>query len=369
MVAAVSALPKAVRSQVAKANKIADEYYKQLNAGTPDPNDAPAGGPPAGDPPNGGAPAGDPPAGNAEPPAGSGAAASSAPPPPPADWETKYKTLQGKYNAEVPRLTNQVREQGEMLRNMHEQLTATQNLLASLSSQQQTPQASATPPAAAKRLVTDEEIKTFGPDLFDFIKRAAAESVLPAVDSRVDARIAPVTQKVEQVASTAATTAQRTAKNDRNSVLALLAAEVPKWAEQNEDPAFLEWLDQTDPYSGHPRGALLEQAFKAYDGPRVVAFFRGYLNENAALNPPQPSPAAGAAPKPQKELADFVAPGAPKTGAAVAPDGSGKRVWTRAEIGRFYEDARAGKYRTKMDEYTRTEKDIFAAQREGRVRN
>lgn len=365
----MSALPKAVRAQIAKANKVAAEYYDQVKKGQVDPNSPPTGDqPPAGDPPAGDPPASDqPPAG--DPPSGD-PAASKAPTPLPQDgWETKYKVLQGKYNAEVPRLQNQVRELSDMTRNMRDQLTATQNLLASFSAQQTPP--SATPPARAqpKRLVTDEEIKQFGPDLLDFIKRAASEHLLPVVESRFESRLAPVVAKAEQAVNGVASVTKRAAKNDRDSVLALLGTQVPNWEELNEDPAFLEWLDQVDPFSGHQRGKLLEQAFEAYDGPRVVAFFRGYLSENAALNPPPAPPAAGApAPKPQKELKDFVAPGAPKTGAASAPDGSGKRAWTRAEIGRFYEDVRAGKYRAKPDEAKRLEADIFVAQREGRIR-
>lgn len=354
----MSALPKAVRKQIANANKVAEAYYQQVAAGNADPNAPPAGDPPADPPVPVDPPAGDPPA-----------PAAAAPTPLPQDgWETKYKVLQGKYNAEVPRLQNQVRELTDMTRNLRDQVTATQNLLASFSAQQ-TPAPAPATPAAPKRLVSDEETKQFGPDLIDVMRRVAQETLLPVIDQRVESRIAPVTARVEQAANTAAAATKRAAQNDQASVLALLDAKVPTWRELNEDAAFLEWLDQVDPFSGHPRGALLEQAFKVYDGPRVVAFFRGYLNEHAALNPPPAPTAAGAsAPKPQKELKDFVAPGAPKAGAAVAPDGSGKRAWSRADIGRFYEDVRAGKYRTKPDEAKRIEADIFAAQREGRIR-
>lgn len=367
MSAVMSNLPKAVRKQIANAQKVADEYYKQIADGQPDPNAPPSGDPPAGDPPAGDPPV-DPPAPPATPPE---AAKPATPTPIPQDtWETKYKVLQGKYNAEVPRLQNQVRELIDTTRNLRDQVTATQNLLASLNAPQNTPPANPPAPAAAKRLVTDEEIKQFGPDLFDFIKRAAAESVVPVVDSKIESRVAPVVSKVEQTASNVATTQKREELRLRDQVLALLDDKVPTWRELNEDSAFLEWLDQVDPYSGYQRGALLEAAFAKYDGPRVVHFFRGYLNEHAALNPNPAPPAAGTppAPKPQKELKDFVAPGAPKPGAAVAPDGSGKRVWYRAEIAKFYKECQDGKYKARPEERKRLEADIFAAQSEGRIR-
>lgn len=365
----MSALPSAVRKQIAKANRVADEYYKQVAA------EKSGATPPAGDPPSDVPPAGDPPPAAVAAPAAPAAVAApvvTAPvvqPLPAEGFETKYKVLQGKYNAEVPRLQGQVRELNDLTRSLRDQVTATQNLLAALGTQparQPEPAAPATP-AAKKQLVTEDEIKQFGPDLYDFIKRAAAQEVLPAVESRVDSRIAPVASKVDQVGEIVSANVQRTARTDKQSVHDLLASQVPNWAQLNEDPLFLEWLDQVDPYSGYRRGQLLEQAYKAYDGPRVVAFFRGYLTENATISPPVTTTETPA-PKPQKDLAAFIAPGAPKTGAVGAPDGSGKRAWTRAEIGQFYEDVRVGKYRTKPDEHKRIEADIFAAQRDGRIR-
>ena len=350
----MSALPKAVRAQVEKANQIAEQYYKGVQQ------------PPAGDPPA------NPPAASGEPPANPPAANPPAANPPQEGWEQKYKVLQGKYNAEVPRLQRQVQEQTEQLRDMRQQLTATQNLLASLSAQRESAPAASTPatPPAATKLVKDEEVREFGADLIDVMRRVVREehaTLLPEIDRRV----APIAQRVDQVAQVTQQVGARVAQNDQQSVLSMLASAVPNWQELNEDPGFLEWLDQVDPFSGQQRGALLKQAYKAHDGSRVVAFFSGYLKEHAAVNPPSaPAPAAAAAsaPAPQRKLEQFVAPGTPKTGAASTQDGSGKRVWTRAEIGKFYADLQAGRFKGSAEERKKIEADIFAAQREGRIR-
>ena len=53
-------------------------------------------------------------------------------------------------------------------------------------------------------------------------------------------------------------------------------------------PAFLTWLDEEDPYAGATRRNLLLNAFDQRDGPRVVAFFSGFLNEQRTIDP-QPS--------------------------------------------------------------------------------
>jgi hypothetical protein len=368
----MSALPKAVRKQIEQANQLAEDYYKSLQGQQPPAGDPPAGDPPAGDPPAGDPPP-TPPAASGEPPAGDPPAPPANPPasPPQEGWEQKYKVLQGKYNAEVPRLQTKVRDQDEAIRQLREQLTATQNLLASLSAQRESAPAgdppSARTPAQPTRLVKDEEVREFGADLIDVMRRVVREeqaSLLPEIDRRV----APVAQRVDQVAQAATSVAQRVAQSDQQTVLSMLDQQVPKWRELNEDQGFLEWLDQIDPFSGYKRGALLQQAYKAHDGPRVVAFFNGYLKEHAAVTPPAPPAAPAPAAAPQKTLDKFVAPGTPKTGAASTPDGSGKRVWSRAEIGKFYADVQAGRYRTRPDEQKKLEADIFAAQREGRIR-
>ena len=341
----MSALPKQVRAQVEKAQQIADEYYKAINATE----------------------GGEPPVEGQQPPADDQAPVGDETPPQ-EGWEQRYKVLQGKYNAEVPRLQAQSREQTEQLRSFRDQLTATQNLLASLSQQRAAaPADDATrAPASGTQLVKDEEIREFGPDLIDVMRRVVQEESIRLLPE-IDRRMAPVAQKVEQVAKATQNVGQRMAQNDQQSVLSLLDQQIEGWRELNHDPAFLEWLDEVDPFSGNKRGALLQQAYRAHDGPRVVAFFNGYLKEHATVTPPAAA-AAAARTAPQKRLDQYVAPGTPRTTPASTQDGSGKRAWSRAEIGQFYADVQQGRFRTKPDEQKKLEADIFAAQREGRIR-
>lgn len=365
----MSALPKAVRAQVERANQLAKEFQEAQNAPPVDPNAPPAD-------PNAPAPAA--PAASSEPatppadPAQPPAAPAAAQPLPQEGYEQKYKVLQGKYNAEVPRLQNQVRELTERQRTHDSEMNLMRNLLASLNAQRETAPAApaqATPPARDK-LVKDEEVREFGADLIDVMRRVVREenaSLLPEIDRRV----APVAQRVDQVAQAAQQVGARVARSDQQSVLAQLEDKVPNWQELNEDAGFLEWLEQVDPYSGYKRGALLQQAYKAHDGPRVVAFFSGYLKEHAVVTPPaNPTPpAAPAQPaQGQKRLDQLVAPGTPKTVPTSTQDGSGKRVWSRAEIGEFYSSVQAGRFKGTAEQRKALEADIFAAQREGRIR-
>jgi hypothetical protein len=350
----MSALPKAVQKQIEEANRLAEQLNKErLDAKAPPPD----GQPPASDQ---GAP---PPAASGEPaqPAGTPPAA-----PAPADgWEQKYKVLQGKNNAEVPRLQRTVNEQSTAIAELRQQLVATQTMFASLGQNRgAAPGAAAPAPAGNGKLVEDEEVREYGEDLTDYIRRVAQDAVLPKVSEQIQ----PMRQQVEQVRNVAGQVMQRSAQTDQEKMFALLDAQVEGWQQQNEDGQFLEWLQLPDTYSGVKRMDLLKQAYERFDGPRVVAFFKGYRNEHAVVTPPAAAaPAQGA---PQRKLEEFVAPGSAKAGTTGAQDGAGKRIWTQAEIKQFYDDCAAGKYRSPhgMERKKQIEQDIFAASREGRVR-
>jgi len=355
----MSALPKAVQKQIADANRLAEHLAQErLSAAQPPPDGNP--GPDAGTAPASTAPdAGSPPADGAQP------ADSASPPPAVEGWEQKYRVLQGKYNAEVPRLQRQVTEQNSTIEQLKQQMTATQGMLAAFAQNRVAApgQGQGPAPAAPSKLVKDEEVAEFGADLTDFIRRVAQDSVLPAVEKRLQ----PVQQQVEKATTDAASTAQEQVRLSHERLLATLDRDFAGWRELNRDPQFLEWLAQPDPYSGFARQELLTQAYERFDAPRIVAFFSGYRNEHAVVTPPTPPavPAPGAS---QRTLDDFVAPGQPKAGATGAQNGAGKRIWTQAEIKRFYDDRRSGKFKANPDRAAEMERDIVAAAREGRVR-
>jgi hypothetical protein len=355
----MSALPKAVQKQVADANRLAEQLNEErLKLVSPPPDGSP--GPDAGSPPAAAAPdAGQPPADGGQPanPASASPAAEG--------WEQKYRVLQGKYNAEVPRLQRQVTEQNSTIEQLKQQMTATQGMLAAFAQNRVAApgQGQGPAPAAQSKLVKDEEVKEFGEDLTDFIGRVAEQRLM----GRIDQKLQPVQQQVERVSSDAAVTAQEQAKLAHERLLATLDRDFAEWRQLNRDPQFLEWLAQPDPYSGAARQDLISQAYERFDAPRIVAFFKGYRNEHAVVTPP----AAAAAPvegASQRRLDDFVAPGQPKAGPTGAQNGAGKRIWTEAEIKRFYDDCRSGKFRSNPDRRRELEQDIFAAGREGRVR-
>jgi peptidoglycan hydrolase CwlO-like protein len=115
-----SALPKAVQAQIDQANAIITEINKKPADLAPAPlADA--------------APASTPPAPAAAPAPAPTPAPAAAPAPAEDSAEHKYKVLQGKYNAEVPRLQRTVHEQNDLIKELRQQQNNLEGLIAGMS--------------------------------------------------------------------------------------------------------------------------------------------------------------------------------------------------------------------------------------------
>lgn len=271
------------------------------------------------------------------------------------DWKQKYSVLKGKYDAEVPRLSSD-------LRDAHNRISRLEDKLTEVAAKPVT-QPEETKPRTD---FTPEEIADYGEDLLDVMGRKARSIVEAEYLPRIDSLNAEINSLKHQLGETG----QRVGKFETNSVFAQLDQEVENWRNINVDPEFHEWLDNVDPYTGETRKELMLKAFNQKDAHRVKAFFVNYKKENAAVMPtsadPTPSGQGGMESGSRLELGDYVSPGTPKGGGnAGAP--REKRQWTSREIGAFYSDVQKGRYRSRPEDKARIEADIVAATREGRV--
>lgn len=212
-------------------------------------------------------------------------------------------------------------------------------------------------PKTEERLVTDEDINTYGEDFIDVGRRVAREEV-----QTLRQKISELEGKFSQVST-------KVTKDARSSMIEALNKDVPSWLAINESEDFLEWTALPDTYSGVIRRDLLQGAFDQNDTARVLAFFKGFLSEEAAVAPangdipvPSPEPGPGRVP-----LEAFAAPGRAKT-AAAPPAPAEKPIITRAQISQFYTDSARGVYRGRDEEKARLEAMIFEARQEGRIR-
>lgn len=235
-------------------------------------------------------------------------------------WEQRYRSLDG------------------MIQARDRQIEQLHQLLASMQQAQAAPEAPAKQDKA--KLVGKEDEDAFGADLVDLARRVAREES-GAYVAKLEGTIAELQQQLKGVAQTTAVTVQ-----DRFETQ--LTAAVSNWKAVDSDPKFIEWLQ-----SNATRMKVFSEAARNQDVDGVAYFYKEYpgaqKTEKQAVDP---------------RLAKQVAPGKSKAVAPAAANPAEKKTWTRSEIAQFYAD---GKKRFSQEDYVKLERDLFAAQKEGRV--
>lgn len=260
------------------------------------------------------------------------------------DWKQKYSVLQGKYDAEVPRLAADLRQALDRITDLEK------------------PPVVETPPEA---VLTDAEIEDYGTDLIDVIGRKARE----VARTEFEPMVVNLQNQVASLKQQIGVTDQRVAVREQNDVFALLDTDVKDWRAVNVSQPFKDWLALADPFSGQTRQKLMLNAFDAKDAPRVKTFFEGFLKENAAVTSDSTAPPAGEAGNSATlQLEDYIAPGTPKTSTGQAGAPKEKRMWSNKDIASFYSDVNKGHYKARPEDKARIEADIVAATREGRIK-
>lgn len=265
------------------------------------------------------------------------------------DFVQKYKTLQGMYNAEVPRLHTTNRELQSRVQQMEQ-------LLATLSAQNNTAHQ---PAIEASPQVTDRDREEYGESI-DVMRRVSREEVTPVLQKM--GQIEKLLQQLQtNVVPQVQNLTHRQAMTAEQQFWSGLTEVVPNWRDVNNDPDFQSWLLDVDPFTGVARQTILEDAQKNLDVRRISKFFSTWLEStgqaNAAQNTQRRAPAS--------ELEKQVTPGRPRSGST--PSGGKAKVYSPTDIENFFADVRKGKYRGKEAERDRIERDIFSAQKDGRI--
>lgn len=262
-----------------------------------------------------------------------------------ADWKRKFLRMQGQYTASQKTI-GELQEQMTQLGN---ELLHTQRMV------NNRPQPA--PQAQAPSYLTQQDVDNYGNDLVDFTQRAAAHAVAPHL------------QAIEQQN---AMLQERLAKEARRGLDQRVEMAVPNYREIDRDPRWHRWLLGVDVLSGRVRQTLLDEAISAAQAPRVISFFRGFLQEEQAtghIDPASRSLQAAAPREAAVSLDLLAAPGRvrPATGgdASVPLD---RPIYTRAQVAQLYSQHRRGAYTGREAEWNRQEQDIIAAGREGRIR-
>jgi hypothetical protein len=267
--------------------------------------------------------------------------------PQPDNWEHRYHSMKGRHDA----LLQGQGSMQEQMSQMGDELMRMQQILQQRGSQQTTQQ------PVTKKLLTDEDVKTYGPELIDLARRAGLEAVGP----ELEASQTEIRQLKQSISRSAQAGVQQTLDRD-----------VPTWREINLDPRFKQWLRLPNIYSGRIRHQMLSDAYQAANAPLVAQLFRDFIDDEEATGNYEPAPTAEQPPKPAPRkaavpLETLAAPGRAKPAGGEPTAPADKPRFSRTQIQRFYSTVRQGGFLGREVEKDRQEQEIFLAQREGRV--
>jgi len=341
-------LPEAVRKQQEEADRKIAEFKKQQESGataepqTPvEPPQKPET-PPAAPAPN----AEPPPQTNAEPQKSEQQQALEAIEAEEQTFKGRYKTLSGKYVAEVPRLQAEVRQLNDIVARLKQDLDATRR--------QPPPASPQTVPPPAKPLVSEEEVETFG-DVVKVSERIARE----AAQEQAAAQGATIQSETQRVYGQL----QGDIRQMRHqAMLRDLDTLKPGWRETNKDALFLAWLGEIDPLSGEVRQGLLDRAEEAFDAQRVANILTSFESD---MKTNSTGPANAGNPVAPPSLESQVTPR--NRGPQVPTTAPNKKVWKASELKEAANDITRGVYRKSPEALKKLLTEMDQAIAEGRV--
>lgn len=244
-----------------------------------------------------------------------------------ADWENEAKLWEQRYRS----LNGMIQSRDRQIQQLHDLLAQMQQAKAEAPAQE----------AKSDSFLTPEDEEQYGADLVDMAKRAARQENAQLIE-QLQGKIAQLENQLSGVSqATEASVRDRfESKLDR--------ATNGEWRSIDADPKFIEWLK-----ASQARYRVFVEGVREQDVSVVADFFQQYATMQ--------QPAKSAANKTRSQLERQVAPG--KSKATGTPQVQDKKQWTRTEIALVY----ANKKQYSQDEFNKLERDIAAAQREGRV--
>ena len=272
------------------------------------------------------------------------------------DWQNRYRTLQGKYDHELPQMRQHIQQ--------------LENLLATMN---RAPAQLEAAPMAGPVEIPEEDYTTYGPDFVDSTRRWARAEVQQDIEA--------MRRQIEELRGYANQSSGDRVKDRVRAELDRDPEIAGRWQQLDTDAGFNAWLQDLDPFSGARRLDMLREAYAGGDAVRTGRFFKAYLHEHTdqtrmptgtaqTLAPVTPRPNGnggyygnGAG---QVDLAAYAAPGR-ASNATPGPGAPERRIWTNRDIQAFYEGRLKGRYKGREQEADRLERDILLAAQEGRV--
>ena len=255
------------------------------------------------------------------------------------EFEQKYKTLRGKYDAEVPRLHQQVRDLNGKLEELAKSLEAKPE-----------------PPTKSKEkvsYVTDADRAEFGEELID-VQRRVAQEVSQEYTERMEQQDAVIQKLQEQLAKTGNDVGEMSFTQRLHSV-------VPDFAEIDNDERWVAWLNEHDPMLRGPRRDQAAAAFQAGDVEAVLHYVNLFKE---SISEPETAPRQ----QRQTELEKQVAPNRSANSVRTQSANQNSKIYSPKEVDNAWTKVRALNTKGKYADAEKLEAELTAAYMEGRVR-
>lgn len=250
-------------------------------------------------------------------------------------FKQRYEALQGKYNAEVPRLHDELKTLKASVLEKLGQLSEPKK--PEPEKQEQEPEIYAR--------IREE----YGDEYLDMLSQLTDAKAREVAKQMIAETVKPVEEDVSSVKDAQLQSA-------RKSFEASLDQQVPEaaWRQlwEGEDPGFQEFLEQEDPSGLYTYGDLLKNYLEAWDDKKTAKVFNLYLEQKG---PKKPS---------NKDKESLLAPS--RTTPQSTPKEQGKIIWTREKIKEFEVNDRQGVY--SEEESQKLWNDLLSAPGENRIR-
>jgi hypothetical protein len=247
-------------------------------------------------------------------------------------FKSRYLSLKGKYDAEVPRL-------------QHELKDLKTSVFEKLSSIAEKP--AETPKEQDKQddIITKMK-EEYGEDFINGIYKIAEH----IADQKVKASVDIVQEKVTSVEDAQLKVAQENFKGYLDNKIE------GDWRGlwEGKDPKFLEYLQQPDPSGLYTYGDLVQMYNDAWDADKLAVVINGYLGTKKIVKKE----------KVNHEREAMVAPS--RSSASSSPNIEDKQIWNKDRIKEFEREDRQGKYST--EDSQKLWADLLTAASEGRIR-
>ena len=255
-------------------------------------------------------------------------------------WEQRFRSLQGKFDSEVPVLARQNKEL----------LTQIEDLRRKVETKVE-PQ---TPPKA-ESFVTDKDVTEYGAELID-VQRRVAKEVMAPLQELVKQRDAEIAELKTMLTKTGGEVAAVTFEQR-------LSQAIPEFAKINSDPKWIAFLDEPDPYTMEPRRVFAEYAYNNGNVDKlkgIIDFFKTTTGQNA-------TPAVDERQLRQAELERQITPTRANSQPSTAPTAQ-TRIYTEGEMVSLFSQVRGMNVAGKYDEAAKLEAELSDAYVQGRVR-